>query len=148
MTLIKVVPITLMYKTGHGSKTCYRLKQAVFTKKSDNYEYSITKILQSLNWDTLEQRRHQARLTMAYKILNEKVILEPNMLPKFQSQRLRRQCNESRVGAQNQLFEPQPRLDVTASTFFYSIPKIWNNSVTPKQANAPSVDAFKTHFKK
>ena len=119
----------------------------LYTKKSNNYEYSITQILNSLNWDTLEERRNQARLTMAYKILNEKVILEQNMLPKMKFQRLRRQCNESRVGAQNQLVEPQPRLDVTASTFFYSIPKIWNNSVTPKQANAPSVDAFKTHFK-
>ena len=115
-------------------------------KKGDNSKFSITKVLQGLNWDTLEERRNQARLTMAYKILNGKVILEPTMLPKMKSFCPTRQCNGPRVGVENQLMEPQPRLDVTASTFFFSTPKIWNNLVTPKQANAPSADAFKTHF--
>ena len=118
----------------------------IYPKKGDNSKFSITKVLQGLNWDTLEERRNQARLTMAYKILNGKVILEPTMLPKMKSFCPTRQCNGPRVGVENQLMEPQPRLDVTANTFFFSTPKIWNNLVTPKQANAPSADAFKTHF--
>ena len=81
---------------------------------------------------------------MAYKILSGNSILESSMLPKTQFQRPTRQC----YGFKNQLMEPQPRLDVTASTFFLETPRIWNNSVTPKQANAPSVEAFKSHFKK
>ena len=47
----------------------------IYPKKGDNSKFSITKVLQGLNWDTLEERRNQARLTMAYKILNGKVIL-------------------------------------------------------------------------
>ena len=96
----------------------------------------------------MEERRNQARLTMAYKILNDKLILEPSMLPKMQFQRPMRQCNGVKVGQLNQLVEPQSRLDVTANTFFYETPKLWNNFVTPKQANSPSVEAFKSHFKK
>ena len=120
----------------------------IYPRKGDKNKFSITKILQSLNWDTLEERRDQARLTMAYKILNNKVILEPSMLPKMKSFRPMRQCNEANVGIENQLMEQQPRLDVTASTFFFSTPKIWNELVTPEQAKAPSVDAFKSHFSK
>ena len=117
-----------------------------YPKKGEYNKFSITKILQSLNWDTLEERRKQARLTMAYKILSGNSILESNMLPKTQFQRPTRHCYEANVGFENQLMEPQPRLDVTASTFFFSTPKIWNNLVTPKQANTLNADAFKRHF--
>ena len=58
-----------------------------------------------------------------------------------------RECNFANVGIQNQLFEPNPDLHVTKKTFFYSIPKIWNQTVTPEQAQAPSTDSFKNHFK-
>ena len=84
---------------------------------------------------------------MAYKILNGQVILEPSMLPKNNSKQPTRKCNEVRVGTENQLLEPPSRLDVTGHTFFYSTPKLWNNNVTPKQANAPSIDSFRRYFK-
>ena len=92
-------------------------------------------------------RRHQARLSMAYKIINGQVILEPSLLPKNNFKQPTRQCNEVKVGRKNQLLEPQSRLDVTGHTFFYTTPKLWNNSVTPNQAKAPSIDAFRSHFK-
>ena len=85
---------------------------------------------------------------MAYKILNDKLILEPSMLPKMHFQRPMRQWNGVKVGQANQLVEPKARLDVTANTFFYETPKLWNDLVSAKQANAPSVEAFKGHFKK
>ena len=85
---------------------------------------------------------------MGYKIVNRHVILKPNLLPKFIYKRNQRVCNLSKVGIENQLMEPQSRLKLTETTFFYSIPKIWNQMVTPSQAKAPSVDAFKQHFKR
>ena len=85
---------------------------------------------------------------MACKISNGLVILEPNMLPKVNFQRPMRQCNEAKAGKSNQLMEPHPGLDITASTFFFSTPKIWNKIITPLQANTPSVEAFQKHFKK
>ena len=86
---------------------------------------------------------------MVYKILNEKVILPPELLPKFTSKRPSRKCAEPTVGVMNQLLEPLPRTDIVGKTFFFSAPKLWNEFVTSSQANAPSVDAFKRQiFKK
>ena len=85
---------------------------------------------------------------MAYKILNGHVILDSQMLPKSKFHQPQRSCNEMKVGLENQLYEPEPKLDVTSHTFFYATPKLWNNNVTPEQTNAPSVDSFKGHFRK
>ena len=98
--------------------------------------------------DTLEERRNCARLNMAYKILNGHVIINSNMLPRYRSNRSQRQCNSTNVGYENRLVEPPSILQSTGNTFFYSVQKIWNQRVTPLQACAPSVDAFKGHFKK
>ena len=117
-----------------------------YARKGNIMKYSITKILKGLKFDTIEERRKQSRLTMAYKILNGSVILEANLLPKISNFNPRRQCNYANVGENNQLFEPTPRLQVVGQTFFYSVPKFWNDFVSPKQAEAPSADAFKRHF--
>ena len=69
------------------------------------------------------------------------------MLPKVNSERPFRECNSVKVGPQNQLIEQKSKKDVTENTFFYATPKLWNSSVTSLQANAPSIDAFKRHFK-
>ena len=84
---------------------------------------------------------------MAYKIINNQVILDPNMLPKFNNNKKQRQCNAPNVGIENQLIEPRPRLQTVGKTFFFSIPAIWNQRVTQSQAKSPSVDAFRNHFK-
>ena len=117
-----------------------------YPKKGNSNQFSISKVLQDLNWMSLEERRVQARLTMAFKILNEHVILEPDMLPKMKSQRPERICKGIKVGTQHQLFEPKARLDVIEATYFYITPKLWNFNVTPKQANSKTVDTFKRHF--
>ena len=119
------------------------------SKKGHFQKFSITKILNALQMETLQERRIQARLSMAFKILNGHVILETDMLPKCKIKPTQRQCNATtNVGFDNQLFEPQPRLSHSSGkTFFYSIPKIWNDRITPSQARAPSVDAFRNHFK-
>ena len=119
-----------------------------YPRKGKYNEFSITNILEDLNWDTLEQRRMKARVTMAFKILNNLTILEPNMLPKITNERPERNCKGVTVGIKNQLLERQARLDVCSSTFFYATPKIWNYNITPKQASSKSVDTFKSYFKK
>ena len=56
--------------------------------------------------------------------------------------------NEVKVGYENQLVELSGKIEVANNTFFFATPKLWNNSITAKQANAQSFDAFKRHFKK
>ena len=120
----------------------------VHSKKGEFKKVSISELLNILNLETLEERRTKARLTMVYKILNGHVILESDMLPKFQNYGPKRKCNSPTVGQEYHLKEPQSRLQVTGCTFFYEIPKIWNEMITNEQAKAPSVDAFKRHMTK
>ena len=69
-------------------------------------------------------------------------------MPRAEFQQPTRKCNDVKVGFQNQLAEPSSLIEVAQKTFFFATPKLWNNSVSPMQANAPSVDAFKHNFKK
>jgi len=122
----------------------------IYSKKGEYRHLSISNLLSKLNLESFEERRHKARLTMAYKIINNKIILGPEYLPKSttQKQRPQRTCNMTKVGAENHLIEPKARLQVTESTFFYNTPKLWNETITEIQAKAPSVDSFKKHFEK
>ena len=120
----------------------------IYPKKGHYDSFSMTRLLKELNWNTLEQRRTQARLCMVYKIKNNMVILDPSYVPKTADNRLPRLCREPKVGRANKLFEKQARLNVTSHTFFYSAPRQWNHLVTAQQANAPNIEAFKQCFDK
>ena len=78
-----------------------------YSKKGKFKIFSISKILNDLKMESLDERRNQSRLTMAYKILNGLVILAPNTLPKFSNKRKQRGCNINNIGIENQLIEPQ-----------------------------------------
>ena len=155
MTTVRPI---LEYASISWSPSCLNLKKKLETvqnncakfitntyPKKGNYEnFSITKILDSLGWNSLESRRDQARLIMAYKILNKQVILEPELLPKNHMRHPTRKTNNQ----ENLLKESYSRLDSTQKTFFYAVPKLWNKHITPTQAKAPTVDAFKKYFER
>ena len=46
-------------------------------KKGQYENFSITRLIDNLQWDSLEDRRDQAKLCMAFTILNCSVILPP-----------------------------------------------------------------------
>ena len=117
-----------------------------YPKKGHYEEFSIQKLLRELQWTTLQVRRDQAKVTMVYKILNGHVILSSDTLPRVSMNRANRKCNEAMVGQLNQLVVPTSKLKTPSHTFYYSAPRIWNTTVSPAQAAAPSVDAFKDYF--
>ena len=117
----------------------------VYPKKGHYEDFSVSRLLNNLQWDSLEERWDRAKLNMAFKIINGEVILPPDLLPRA-STSYPRKCKEPLVGSVNSLYEPRARLLATERTFFYSAPKLWNNQVTSAQANAPSLDSFKSHF--
>ena len=116
-----------------------------YPKKGQYENFSITRLLDNLQWDTLEDRRDRAKLCMGFKILNSDVILPPDVLPRAVSSRPR-SCNEPKVGSMNKLYEPRARLLTTNRTFYYSVPRLWNEKVTPAQAKAKNLDTFKDYF--
>ena len=46
----------------------------IYPKKGHYEEFSIQRIIKSLGWESLEERRNKIRLNMVYKILNNQVI--------------------------------------------------------------------------
>ena len=119
-----------------------------YPKKGKYEEFSVSRLINNLQWETLEKRRNNAKMIMAYKILNNKVIISPSTLPKENNVRLSRKCNEPTVGRKWQLTEPHSNILASGNTFFYLAPKLWNENVTPEQAESPSADAFKSKFDK
>ena len=101
--------------------------QIITAKKGDFRKYSSTEMLHKLKFESLEERRIAAKLTMAFKIINGHVILEPNLLPKQTNHRPMRQCNSKYDVKQNQLVESKSNIKIAGNTFFYSVPRLWNH---------------------
>ena len=105
--------LNLKKKLEIVQNNCAKFVTNSYPKKGQYELFSITKILKSLSWDSLENRRNQARLTMAYKILNKHVILKPECLPKKKASRLPR----TNMAQENKLEERYSRLVSTEKNF-------------------------------
>ena len=57
----------------------------IYPRKGHYEEFSISRLLNYLNWDSLEERRRQIRMTMVYKILNGHVIISSESLPSYKA---------------------------------------------------------------
>jgi hypothetical protein len=97
---------------------------------------SVTTMLEKLEWDTLESRRKNSRLTMLYKTMNDAVginknnFVEPNphsSSRKSNSQSLKITCIKK---------------NVHKNSFFPRTSRDWNH-LPENIVSAPSVDAFK-----
>ena len=106
-------------------------------------DISVTKLVKELGWDSLEERRKQNKLVMAYMILNNQSILEPEMLRIKEHSITTRRNHVQEI----KLLEPYSRLNSTKNNFFYNVPCLWNTTISKEQAKATSVKAFKKHFK-
>ena len=150
-----VIPI-LEYASICWSPSCLKLKKRMeiiqnncakfvtnlYPKKGQYENFSVSKILNSIGWDSLENRRNEAKLAMAYKIVTNKVILTPDYLPKNITNHPTRKL----INKEYLLELKHSRLDQVQKTFFYSVPALWNNTVTAEQAKSKNVDSFKKYF--
>ena len=101
-----------------------------YPKKGHYNEFSITEIISTLNWDSLEVRRNKAPTTTVYKIPSWNLIL-----PRANLLRKTRTTEQVKVGPNHHLLEPHSRLDIVNKTFLYSAPRIWNNTISPDQSS-------------
>ena len=94
---------------------------------------SVTSMLNSLSWPTLEERRRQYRLAVMYRILHNQVDIHwQSFLTKTSS------CTR---GHSCRLSVPFCKNHVYASSFFPRTSKDWNN-LTFDSADVPSLDIF------
>ena len=94
---------------------------------------SVTSLLNCLNWPSLEERRHQYRLAVMYRILRNQVDIHwQYFITKASSCTRAHSCR---------LFVPFCKNHVYASSFLPRTSKDWNN-LNFDPADAPSLDTF------
>lgn len=70
-------------------------RAARFTLNQYRRTDSVTTMLRTLDWPTLEQRRQQARLTMLYKIHHDHVAIDPSLFLSFKNHTTPTRCENS-----------------------------------------------------
>ena len=99
---------------------------------------SVTAMLQHLKWPSLQERRTNSKLTMAYKIKNNLVAIDDNIL--FPP--LPRSTRSSQKGG---AFVPSSRLDCHLHSFFPCTARLWNNCDPITRASS-TLEAFKSRL--
>ena len=100
---------------------------------------SVTDMLKELQWETLEERRRKARLTMFYKIL---LCIVAIPLPVVVVQKPR-----PRPGYPHQFMIPYCRTEAYKNSFFPNTISHWNK-LPPSTASQTSLSLFQADLKK
>ena len=98
-------------------------------------------MLETLGWESLEDRRKKFKLSLTYKIVHGYVDIPFERYFKPLG-RTTRGCSHS-----HRIRVPRTNCDYQAATFFFDSPKYWNN-LPASVAEAPSPDAFKAGIRK
>jgi hypothetical protein len=102
-------------------------------------EGTVTKLLQDLEWPSLQSRRSAARLTLMYKMNNDLISIPSDQyLTPVTRQGLRRKNT-------NTFQQPHCRINTYKNSYFPRTIREWNE--LPETAvQAKSVDSFKSHL--
>ena len=113
---------------------------ARFVKAYYDRTSSVTTMLNELGWDTLQERRQQAKATMFYRIVYGLVYVPttPFLIPSTVS---------ATRGHSMKVLVPQSSVNAHMYSFFLSTTRIWNQ--LPQQVVlAPSLEAYKLLLQK
>ena len=111
-----------------------------FVKRDYDRTSSVTAMLDELGWDTLQERRQQAKATMFYRIVYGLVCVPstPFLIPTLVS---------TTRGHDMKFLVPQSSVNAHKYSFFRSTTRIWNQ--LPQQAvSAPSLEVYKLLLQK
>ena len=109
---------------------------ARFVRNDYNYTSSVTEMMRALEWESLQQRRHQAKSVMMYSIVNSLVDIPSR-------EYLHPQGTVVTRDHQCRFMVPYSRTDTFRMAFFPSAIRLWNQ-LPESIVNAPSLDVFKT----
>ena len=101
------------------------------------YRSSVGEMIKQLEWKSLQLRRKEARLNMMYKIVNDKVAINPD---KYFNKPNR---TSSRHTQPHSFAIPSTSKDYRKWSFFCNTVRDWN-SLPPDIAGAKSLETFKS----
>ena len=113
-----------------------RAVRFVSNNYSDRYPGSVTNMLNTQQWDSLEERRLQQRLIMLYKINNSIVDIDKTAFYTYGDERTR--------GSQN-IHEPAYQHPFLEITFFLRTISQWNR-LPNRLSETPSLDYFRDNL--
>ena len=93
-------------------------------------------MMRALEWESLQQRRQEAKAVMMYRIVNSLVDIPPE-------QHLHLQGTAVTRGHLSRFMVPYSRTDTYRTAFFPSAFRLWNQ-LPESLVNASSLDVFKT----
>jgi hypothetical protein len=108
----------------------------------NNYNYnsatSVSNIVKDLNWAVLQDRRKNTRLCLFYKIVNNKVKIDP-------SDKLIPTGRASRAHNGNSFRQQQCSTNIRRDSFYPRTIRDWN-ALPSSTVSAVSLESFKTHL--
>jgi hypothetical protein len=99
---------------------------------------SVTRMLQQLQWDTLEERRARSRSIMLYRILNNLVEVPLHQYIQINTTRTRGSCAHS-------IQQKSTRVDAYKYSFLPRTIVTWN-FLPPELRSQPTVESFRHHI--
>ena len=109
---------------------------ARFVRNDYNHTSSVTAMMRALEWESLQQRQHQAKSVMMYRIVNSLVDIPPREYLHSQGTAVTR-------GHQCRFMVAYSRTGTLRMAFFPSNIRLLNQ-LPESIVNAPSLDVFKT----
>ena len=101
--------------------------------------YSVTAMMDQLNWQKLEHHRNNSRLCLLFKIMHHQVHVPTNDIPAPAP------ITATRSSHERNLSVPHARTDVYKYTFFPHTVSLWNK--LPKRIKeTQSLDTFKSRI--
>ena len=110
---------------------------ARFVMNNYNRTASVTEMLNSLQWHTLEKRRNNFRASLMYKIIN--YMVDINVHQQF------RPSNTTTRGHHQRILQMPTRVDAYMNSFFPFTIKLWNQ-LEYHIIQAPSLDLFNNYI--
>ena len=111
-------------------------RAARFVTNDYNYTSSVTAMMRAFEWESLQERRQQAKVVMMYRIVNSLVDIPPQ-------DHLHQQGTAVTRGHQSRFMVPYSRTDTHRTAFFPSAIRLWNQ-LPESLVNLSSLDVFKT----
>jgi hypothetical protein len=122
-------------KIGNLEKVQKRAARFVFNNYTNRTPGCVTKMVESLKWEKLEERRKTNRLCMLYKIKNGRLIdIDSHQYI---------QSNDSRTRGKYRLYQERTSSEAICNSFFPKTIRDWNQLLA-NTTSANTVEGFRS----